>query len=386
MKTVTFVFQRNIFPKSSGYPLRASRWLEAFAGKANVRVVFVNARPMNPGTEEYLRSLGVQEFKHFEVHPLRGAFNALWYLFTRRMPLQAGFYADRRARAYLESLPKSDLAFFSERRVGDYLRNLRSAETWIDLCDLVDDNYKTGAARMNWSPYKLYYLLEWPLLRRWDIKLAKRADRTFLVTEYFARMLARRLNGDAGKIKPLENGINVELEGASPKGRHGWYFLGPLSYKPNYDGLKWFLDHVEPFISRHFEGKVIGVNAPESLKQRLKAAGITYLEYAEDLNSELKDFGICIAPMISGGGLLNKCLEAFHSGRIVILSPRASTGFKNIQNGVHALVCDKSEAWLQAFDDIHTGRYTWHQKRIQHLVDGYSWDRFNEEADAFLQD
>ena len=203
----------------------------------------------------------------------------------RRMPLQAGFYADRRARAYLESLPKSDLAFFSERRVGDYLRNVRAAETLIDLCDLVDYNYKTGAARMNWSPYKLYYLLEWPLLRRCDIKIAKKADRTFLVTEYFARMLARRLNGDAGKIKPLENGINVELEGASPKGRHGWYFLGPLSYKPNYDGLKWFLDNVEPFISRHFEGKVIGVNAPESIKARLKAAGITYLEYADDLNS-----------------------------------------------------------------------------------------------------
>ncbi|MFN5087999.1 MAG: hypothetical protein ACK5EF_06480, partial [Bacteroidota bacterium] len=89
MKTVTFVFQRNIFPKSSGYPLRASRWLEAFAGKANVHVVFINARPMNPGAEDYLNGLGVASWKHFEVNRFRGAFNALWYLFTRRMPLQA---------------------------------------------------------------------------------------------------------------------------------------------------------------------------------------------------------------------------------------------------------------------------------------------------------
>lgn len=385
MKTITFVFQRNIFPKSSGYPLRASRWLEAFAGKAKVQVVFINARPINPGTEEYLRNLGVTSWKHFEVNKFRGAVNAIWYFFTRAMPLQAGYYADRRARNYLSSLPVSDLSFFSERRVGDYMRNVRTRQIWIDLCDLVDDNYKTGAARMNWSPYKLYYLLEWPFLRRWDIKLAKKSDRTFLVTEYFARMLARRLNGDARKIQPLENGINVDLDPSSHHGRYGWYFLGPLSYKPNYDGLKWFLDNVQPFIARRFEGKVIGVNAPESLKSRLKTAGITYLEYAEDLNYELKDFAICIAPMISGGGLLNKCLEAFHSGRIVILSPRASTGFKNIQNGVHALVCDKAEAWLQAFDDIQSGKYVWHQKRIQHLVDGYSWERFNQEADGFLQ-
>ena len=365
--------------------MRASRWLEAFSGKANVHVVFINARPMNPGTEDYLRSLGVASWKHFEVNKFRGAFNALWYLFTRAMPLQAGYYADRRARAHIANLPKADLAFFSERRVGDYMRNVQAKQLWIDLCDLVDDNYKTGAARMNWSPYKLYYLLEWPLLKRWDIKLAKKSDRTFLVTEYFARMLARRLNGDARKIKPLENGINVDLEPAAHQGRYGWYFLGPLSYKPNYDGLKWFLDHVQPFIARRFEGKVIGVNAPESLKARLKASGIKYIEYAHDLNFELKDYGICIAPMISGGGLLNKCLEAFHSGRIVILSPRASTGFKNIQNGVHALVCDKSEAWLQAFDDINSGRYVWHQNRIQHLVDGYSWERFDAEAEEFLQ-
>jgi len=130
----------------------------------------------------------------------------------------------------------------------------------------------------------------------------------------------------------------------------------------------------------------VGVNAPESLKTKLKTAGITYVEYAEDLSYTLKDYGICIAPMISGGGLLNKCLEAFHSGRIVVLSPRASTGFKNIQNGIHALVCDKSEAWLQAFEDIRTGRYVWHQKRIQHLVDGYTWERFHAEADEFLKE
>jgi hypothetical protein len=68
LKTVTFVFQRNIFPKSSGYPLRASRWLEAFAGKANVHVVFINARPMNPGAEDYLNGLGVASWKHFEVN------------------------------------------------------------------------------------------------------------------------------------------------------------------------------------------------------------------------------------------------------------------------------------------------------------------------------
>ena len=386
VKTVTFVFQRNIYPKSSGYPLRASRWLEAFAGKAHAHVVFVNARQMNPGTEEYLQSIGVSSFKHFTVNPIRGAFNALWYLLLRRMPLQVGFYADRRARAHLATLPKADLAFFSERRVGDYIRSVRARQNWIDLCDLVDDNYKTGAARMSWSLYKLYYWLEWPLLRRWDIKLAKKSDRTFLVTEYFARMLARRLNGDARKIKSLENGINVELASAGPQARFGWYFLGPLSYKPNYDGLKWFLDNVQPFLSRRFEGIVVGVNAPESLKTKLKTAGINYVEYAEDLSYTLKDYGICIAPMISGGGLLNKCLEAFHSGRIVIMSPRASTGFKNIQNGIHALVCDKSEAWLQAFEDIRTGRYVWHQKRIQHLVDGYTWERFHAEADAFLQD
>jgi len=117
----------------------------------------------------------------------------------------------------------------------------------------------------------------------------------------------------------------------------------------------------------------------------LHDAGIEYKPFAEDLSSELAEFGICLAPMISGGGLLNKCLEAFHSGRIVLLSPRASTGFKNIQNGVHAIVCDKAEAWLQAFDDIDSGRYDWQPEQIKQLVKDYSWDRFHQEADDFLQ-
>ena len=196
MKSVLFVFQRNIYPKTSGYPLRASRWLEAFAGKVNVHVVFVNAREINPGTEDYLRGLGVSSFKHFHISPIRGALHSLWFFFTKGMPLQAGFYSSYRVRAHLKSLPEYDLAIFSERRVGDYMRFVRAKNQWIDLCDLVDDNYRTGASRMPLSMYKAYYTLEWPLLKRWDRKLALKADRAYLVTEYFARMMARRLNGE----------------------------------------------------------------------------------------------------------------------------------------------------------------------------------------------
>jgi len=387
VKSVVFVFQRNIFPKTSGYPLRASRWLEAFAGKAKIHVVFVNAREINPGTEAYLKEQGVTSFKHFHISPLRGALHALWFFFTRAMPLQAGFYSSYRVRKHLKSLPKSDLAVFSERRVGDYMRHVQADTLWIDLCDLVDDNYRTGASRMPWSLYKMYYLLEWPLLKRWDRKLALRADRAYLVTEYFARMLARRLNGEAKgrKITAIENGVNIELSPSSAQGKQGYYFLGPLSYKPNYDAVMWFLDEVHPYIKGNFKGKVIGAHAPKNLIQKLYTAGIEYKPFAQDLSAELQDYGICLAPMISGGGLLNKCLEAFHSGRIVLLSPRASTGFKNIQNGVHAIVCDKAEAWLQAFDDIDSGRYEWHPEQIKTLVKDYSWERFDQEADDYLQ-
>ncbi len=387
MKSIVLVFQRNIYPKTSGYPLRASRWLEAFAGKAHIHVVFVNAREINSGTEEYLQSLGVTSFEHFHIKPVRGALHALWFFFTKGMPLQAGFYSSYRVRQHLKSLPGFDLAIFSERRVGDYMRFVQAKQTWIDLCDLVDDNYRTGATRMPWSLYKLYYTIEWPLLKRWDRKLALYADRTYLVTEYFARMMARRLNGESmgRKITTLENGVNMALSPAREAGRKGYYFLGPLSYKPNYDAVLWFLEEVHPYIKGDFKGKVIGVQAPTSLIQKIHAAGLEYKPFAEDLSSELQDYGICLAPMISGGGLLNKCLEAFDSGRIVVLSPRASTGFKNIQNGVHAMVCDKAEAWLQAFDDIHSGRYVWHPEQIKELVKGYSWERFDQEANDFLQ-
>ena len=387
MKSILLVFQRNIFPKTSGYPLRASRWLEAFAGKAEIHVVFVNAREINSGTEAYLQEQGVSSFKHFHISPLGGALHSLWFFFTRGMPLQAGFYSSYRVRKYLKALPKSDLTIFSERRVGDYMRHVNSDQIWIDLCDLVDDNYRIGASRMPWSLYRLYYMLEWPLLRRWDRKLSLKAKHTYLVTEYFSRMLARRLNGDGqGKhVIAIENGVNIDLSPASEKGRNGYYFLGPLSYKPNYDAVLWFLEEVHPFIKGDFRGKVIGTHAPTNLIQKLHLAGIEYKPFADDLSEELQDFGICLAPMISGGGLLNKCLEAFHSGRIVVLSPRASTGFKNIQNGVHAIVCDKAEAWLQAFDDIDSGRYEWHPEQIKELVNGYSWERFHQEADDFLQ-
>jgi glycosyltransferase involved in cell wall biosynthesis len=107
------------------------------------------------------------------------------------------------------------------------------------------------------------------------------------------------------------------------------HFIGSLDWLPNLEGLQWFLDDVWPAIHRRFpelEFHVAGRNMPESLKQLRRKNVIVHGE-VDCACTFVSAHSISIVPLLSGGGMRAKILEAMSLGRVVISS---SVGLEGI--------------------------------------------------------
>jgi len=98
------------------------------------------------------------------------------------------------------------------------------------------------------------------------------------------------------------------------------HFIGSLDWLPNLEGLQWFLNDVWPKIHRRFpelEFHVAGRNMPGSLRQLRMKNVIIHGEVACSC-AFVSAHSISIVPLLSGGGMRAKILEAMALGRVVI--------------------------------------------------------------------
>jgi sugar transferase (PEP-CTERM/EpsH1 system associated) len=133
-------------------------------------------------------------------------------------------------------------------------------------------------------------------------------------------------------------------------------FIGVLNYRPNVDGMVWFVEHVMPLllerlpdaklriIGRHPTQRVLGLNSH---------AGVEVVGSVPDVREYLRDAAAIIAPLRIARGVQNKVLEAMACQRAVIVSPEAADGV-HAQDGRHLLVADSPKQWAQRIDHVLT--------------------------------
>ncbi len=144
---------------------------------------------------------------------------------------------------------------------------------------------------------------------------------------------------DAGLVYRLEDSANlivapfgINTSGISMADNEQWvgYHIGAMDWLPNQQGMRWFLHKVWPGIRKmcptfqfHFAGR--GMSA-DFMNTKLK--GVHCEGEVEDADKFINDKKILIVPLLSGGGIRVKILEAMARGKVVITT---SKGIKGIE-------------------------------------------------------
>jgi len=106
------------------------------------------------------------------------------------------------------------------------------------------------------------------------------------------------------------------------------FFIGSLDWKPNQEGLLWFLDKVWPLLITEDSGiklYVAGRNMPDKIKQ-LKVPGVTFVGEVEDAVEFVRQHDICIVPLLSGSGMRAKIIESMALGKVVVTTSMGLEG------------------------------------------------------------
>jgi glycosyltransferase involved in cell wall biosynthesis len=109
------------------------------------------------------------------------------------------------------------------------------------------------------------------------------------------------------------------------------FFNGLMSYKPNLDALNMIVNHIQPILkSKKFDCNIliVGKGLPDEYEQ-LKPhnrSGIFYAGFVDDITEYTKAADILLNPVIIGGGIKTKVVEALGYGTSVVSSASGAIG------------------------------------------------------------
>lgn len=140
------------------------------------------------------------------------------------------------------------------------------------------------------------------------------------------------------------------------------FFNGSLNYSPNIEAVNFILYHINPALlkTEGFRYKILicGKGLPSSFGE-LKAyedRNIIYAGFVDDINIYFKGSDIFLNPVISGGGIKTKLVEALGNGTSAVSSSTGAFGIPSKISGCKLSVVNDYdwEAFVQAIINTDT--------------------------------
>lgn len=99
------------------------------------------------------------------------------------------------------------------------------------------------------------------------------------------------------------------------------YFIGSLDWKPNQEGILWFVDQVWGQVLAHRPNArlhVAGRNAPDGFRHKINRRNITFHGQVDDMSAFARAHNVMISPLLSGSGMRVKLVEAMAMGKPIV--------------------------------------------------------------------
>jgi len=251
----------------------------------------------------------------------------------------------------------------------------------LQVLDIVDvDSLKWQAlARNSRLPMRWVYATEAKRLRRVEAGRHDHFDDVTVISPAEAKAYRDHV-GSHQRLTVVGNGVDLNYFSPLPDTKNPVIvFVGVLNYKPNIDGIAWFVRHVMgPLQQRvtHAKLLIVGRHATHQVQQLAANTGVEVIGSVPDVRRYIQQAGVVVAPLQVARGVQNKVLEAMACGRAVVCSPSAAQGI-NATDGQHLLIADKPPQWLDQLDRVLTDT-TFRQRMArsarQHVERTYTWE------------
>lgn len=259
----------------------------------------------------------------------------------RSLPLSVSYFYSRKLQREIDALldrleidavlcyssPMAEYVFRSKHRDGK-LQNSRRIMDFIDV-----DSHKWAQYAQRTSGLKHWvYRYEAKQLGDYEQKIAEAFDHILVVSEHEKDILLKGLRVE--HVSAVSNGVDLEYfhpnhPNRRPGMAHAIVFTGVMDYRPNVEGVAWFVESVFPRIRKDVPGArvyVVGSRPTAEVRRLGRSDGVEVTGFVEDVRDYLAGADVCIAPLRIARGIQNKVLEAMAMGKPVVSTPEALEG------------------------------------------------------------
>ena len=188
-------------------------------------------------------------------------------------------------------------------------------------------------------------------LKRYEVAQLDVCDAVVPITEADARDF--RILGGSRPMYVLPGGVDVGAgtvdrlqERADAAG-----FLGSLDYRPNQEAALWLAEELRPRLASHVTLHVAGSRAPQWLQARLAVPGVVFHGEVADAQAFMREMRVMLAPILSGGGMRIKILEAMAAGKAVVSTAIGAEGI-DIADGQNIVIADDPATFAAAVESL----------------------------------
>ncbi len=155
--------------------------------------------------------------------------------------------------------------------------------------------------------------------------------------------------------------------------------LGTWTWQPNQDGLSWFFDRVYPYLPKTLSIRVAGKGA-DWLQGRYP--NVEYCGFVPDAQAFIAQAKAISIPVLGGGGIQIKTLEAISTGAAIVATPTAMRGINNYPASVK-VASDPQEFAALAIESIAQPLADWQIQAASDWVQ-QRWQDFDRDVGAAI--
>lgn len=220
-----------------------------------------------------------------------------------------------------------------------------------------------------------------------EIQSAKKIDYILTCSEdekkYFSQYVP------ATNICCIPNGVKNTNINHSPTDTKNILFMGLLSYGPNADGIRYYLDNIHHFLISKYPDlivTIIGRNPPDWINERAAHDKTIVIKgFVESVEAELTNATVCICPIRFGSGTRLKVLEYMAAGKPVVSTSIGAEGI-HVKDGTDILLADTPIQFATAIakllnDKILANRVGMNGEKI--VAEQYNWEKIQDKLNTF---